>query len=63
VIGSKVKCWHYLLRLKLLEIILLARNMSNVHLTLGSKGDRELKRLDCSINYEKKGGQSLRARG
>jgi hypothetical protein len=29
----------------------------------GVKGQREIKRLDCSINYEKKGEQSYRRRG
>jgi hypothetical protein len=27
------------------------------------KGQREIKRLDCSINYDKKGEQSYRRRG
>jgi hypothetical protein len=30
---------------------------------LGVKGQREIKRLDCSINYDKKGKQSYRRRG
>jgi hypothetical protein len=29
----------------------------------GVKGQREIKRLDCSINYDKKGVQSYRRRG
>jgi hypothetical protein len=29
----------------------------------GGKGQREIKRLDCSINYDKKGVQSYRRRG
>lgn len=40
----------------------LAGNVSQVHFTSGIKGNRELKRQDCSVNYDKNGGQSTRGR-
>jgi len=41
----------------------LANSLAMVPTALGVKGQREIKRLDCSINYDKKGEQSYRRRG
>jgi hypothetical protein len=41
----------------------LADSLAMVTATPGVKGQREIKRLDCSINYDKKGEQSSRRRG
>jgi hypothetical protein len=41
----------------------LADSLAMVTTASGVKGQREIKRLDCSINYEKKGKQSNRRRG
>jgi len=36
--------------------------VSKVYFKPGTKGNRELQWLDCSINYDKKGGQSNRGK-
>jgi hypothetical protein len=41
----------------------LADSLAMVTTASGVKGQREIKRLDCSINYDKKGEQSNRRRG
>jgi len=41
----------------------IAENMATATAVSGVKGQREIKRLDCSINYDKKGDQSNRRRG
>jgi hypothetical protein len=41
----------------------LVDSLALVTFVSGVKGQREIKRLDCSINYEKKGEQSYRRRG
>jgi len=40
-----------------------ADSLAMVPTASGVKGQREIKRLDCSINYDKKGEQSYRRRG
>jgi len=41
----------------------LADSLALVTTVSGVKGQREIKRLNCSINYDKKGGLSYRRRG
>jgi hypothetical protein len=41
----------------------LADSLAMVTTVSGVKGHRKIKRLDCSINYDKKGEQSNRRRG
>lgn len=41
----------------------IVENMAMATAVLGVKGQQQIKRLDCSINYDKKGDQSNRRRG